>query len=79
MKRSEIQLIIAECLIEPHFEDPLKEASFILKRLEKAGMLPPPDGVEAVTNDIIYAYYDERVVSDDDGRPIVENLWEPEE
>lgn len=41
MKRSLMVLKIAECLIEPHHEDILKEASDILKRLENAGMLPP--------------------------------------
>ena len=50
----------------------------LLSRLERLGMLPPPDGVEAVTSDIVYAYYDERVISDEDGRPIIEKLWEPE-
>ena len=40
MKRSDMVLVIAECLMEPHF-DILKEASYILKRLEKNGMLPP--------------------------------------
>jgi hypothetical protein len=42
MKRNEAVLIIAECLIEPHFpDDALKESHYILKRLEKIGMIPP--------------------------------------
>lgn len=41
MKRSDMELLIAECLIEPHSDDPLKEASYILKRLQDHGMMPP--------------------------------------
>lgn len=42
MKRSHAVLLIAEHLIEPKFpDDSLKEASSILKKLEKAGMFPP--------------------------------------
>lgn len=42
MKRSNMILNIAECLIEPHFpDDVLKEANYILTKLEKLGMLPP--------------------------------------
>jgi hypothetical protein len=41
MKRSDVVLIIEECLVEPHFDDITKEASHILKRLEDLGMLPP--------------------------------------
>lgn len=42
MKRSQMVLIIAESLIEPHYpDDPEKEASCILRRLERYGMLPP--------------------------------------
>lgn len=42
MKRSDMELIIAESLIEPRFpEDALKEAAMILARLERYGMLPP--------------------------------------
>ena len=42
MKRSEMLLIIAEQLVDRRYKDPKKEADFLLKRLEKAGMLPPP-------------------------------------
>ncbi len=39
MKRSEIVLMIAECLVEPHYPDHvLDESDYILERLEKAGM-----------------------------------------
>lgn len=42
MKRSEICLIIAECLIAPHFpEDPEAEANYILSKLERFGVRPP--------------------------------------
>lgn len=42
MKRSEAILKIAECLVEPHYpEDSVKEAEYILRKLEKSGMLPP--------------------------------------
>lgn len=42
MKRSSAVLRIAECLIEPHYpNDAILEASFILKKLERMGMLPP--------------------------------------
>lgn len=41
MKREQAVLAIAECLVEPHFDDPEKEADCILKRLERLGMLPP--------------------------------------
>lgn len=42
MKRSDAELLIAQCLIEPHFpEDPEAEAAYILQRLLKAGMSPP--------------------------------------
>jgi hypothetical protein len=42
MTRKDAQLIIAECLIEPHFEDDVfAEATYILAKLEKAGMRPP--------------------------------------
>ncbi len=42
MKRIEVILLIAECLIDPHFpDDSMKEADYILNRLEKEGMLPP--------------------------------------
>ena len=41
MKRSIVVLAIAECLIEPHFpDDPTFEAAYILKKLEKMGLLP---------------------------------------
>lgn len=41
-KKSEFATIIMECLVEPHFPDDIeREANYILKRLEKAGMKPP--------------------------------------
>jgi hypothetical protein len=53
MTREEMVLKIAECLIEPHHDDPIKEASYILKRIEKAGMLPPyrDNGQDPITED----------------------------
>lgn len=41
MKKSEIIVTIAEYLVEPHFDDPYKEAEYILDKLIKIGMLPP--------------------------------------
>lgn len=41
MKRSEMVNIIAECLIEPHYEDPTQEADYILRKIERRGMIPP--------------------------------------
>ena len=42
MKRSEMVMAIAECLVQPHFpDDALLEATVILKKLEIYGMLPP--------------------------------------
>jgi len=42
MKRTDVVIKIAECLIEPHFpDDVMAEASYILERLESVGMLPP--------------------------------------
>lgn len=42
MKKSFAILAIAECLVEPHFpEDPMKEAEYILKKLQRLGMSPP--------------------------------------
>lgn len=42
MKREEMILLIAECLVEPHFDDAINEANYILTKIEKAGMVPPP-------------------------------------
>lgn len=42
MKRSEAILLIWNELVEPHFpDDGEKTADYILKKLEKRGMLPP--------------------------------------
>lgn len=42
MKRNMMVLKIAESLVEPRYpDDIMKEASYILKRIEKAGMIPP--------------------------------------
>lgn len=41
MKKSQAELLIAECLIEPHHEDVMKEAAYILAKLEKFGLTPP--------------------------------------
>lgn len=46
MKRSEMVLKIAECLIEPHHDDVMEEASYILKKLERFGMIPPMSIIE---------------------------------
>jgi len=64
MKRSEMVLRIAECLVEPHSDDPMIEASHILKRLEKAGMLPPEAPVTKRFDLDVYT--------------IMERFWEPE-
>lgn len=41
MKKSDAILMIAECLIEPHHEDVMLEAEYILNKMLRAGMLPP--------------------------------------
>ena len=55
MKRSHAVLVIAECLIEPHYpEDPEQEADYILRRLEQQGMKPPDylrDGIDPLTDE----------------------------
>lgn len=59
-------------------------AEDILDMLEFQGMLPPPDGYDAVTSNIIYAYYDERVEEDRSEQnsqytpAIISKLWESE-
>lgn len=55
----------------------------LLSRLERLGMLPPPDDSEAVTGNIVYAYYYERVIPSNEintnfDRPIISKLWSPE-
>lgn len=56
----------------------------ILNKLEEVGMLPPPDEIEAVTRNLIYSYYTERVEPSDEinknyDRPNIHKLWEPED
>lgn len=41
MKRDKIVLLISEMLVEPRYEDVTDQADFILRKLEKMGMLPP--------------------------------------
>lgn len=41
MKRSMMELRIAEMLVDIRFDDPMEQAAYMLRRLEKAGMLPP--------------------------------------
>jgi hypothetical protein len=54
------------------------QARMVLSRVLSCGMLPPPNGVEAVTATIVYSYYDGRVIHDENGQPIVSELWESE-
>lgn len=54
-------------------------SEYVLDCALRKGMLPPPDSAEAVTDNIVYTYYDDRVIEDEDGRPIIEKLWESEE
>ena len=56
MKRSRAVLAIMECLVEPHFDDVEKEASCILKKLEKLGMLPPHSDEVYQKNAKVYVY-----------------------
>lgn len=55
----------------------------ILNKIEELGMLPPPDEIDAVTTNIVYAYYTDRVEASDEinknyDRPNISKLWEPE-
>lgn len=71
MKRSEIVLIIAESLIEPHFpDDIMKEASYILKRLERKGMTPPI---------WIEKYESTDFIGRDETKTVERKGWEPED
>lgn len=83
MKRSEMIKIVQDAIYQAITAIDIivheEEASDILKTIERAGMLPPPDDTDAVTGRIIYAYYNERVESDDDCKPIISKLWEPED
>ena len=54
-------------------------ASSVMTVLEEIQMLPPADELEAVTGNIVYAHYVERVEEDSDYKPIYSKLWEPEE
>jgi hypothetical protein len=81
MKKSEIvNLLLTEINYRQYqdYQFDYSDAEKILDVLLEAGMLPPPNGTDAVSSSIIYAYYDDRVSGDDDGRPIVEKLWEQE-
>jgi hypothetical protein len=52
MKRSEVGLMIAECLVEPRYPDDIdKEVNYILNRLENIGMLPPKTRKERTIKD----------------------------
>lgn len=67
MKRSEPVLIIAECLIEPHFpDDPMKQASVILSKLEKLGII----------HTTYHGYYGNPNMIGND--PVIMEGWEPE-
>lgn len=63
MKRSEAVLIIAESLIEPRHDDAMKEASYILKRLEVRGMNPPTlkHDPSATWDDRLFGWEDEDI------------------
>lgn len=84
MKRSKA----VETMVEFYESIPEGASSYhkmdrLLSRLERLGMLPPPDDSEAVTGNIVYAYYYERVEADDEihkffDKPNIAKLWEPE-
>lgn len=42
LKKSDVILTIAECLVEPHSDNVTREAEYILKRLENMGLIPSP-------------------------------------
>jgi hypothetical protein len=85
MKRSEMVQHLMDTAKAHRMCTPYKEEKefweIMLHEIEMAGMLPPPDKAEAVTDLIVYAYYGERVESDGslDGLVIRNKLWEPEE
>lgn len=43
MKRSDAILHIANCLVEPHHDDVMKEAEYILDKLTRLGLITQPD------------------------------------
>ena len=52
----------------------------VMTEIEEIGMLPPPNHSDAVTDRLIYAYYNhEGVKGNDECEPILESLWENEE
>ena len=40
MKKSSVVDMVAECLVEPHTEDVVEIAEYIVYRLEKLGIMP---------------------------------------
>jgi hypothetical protein len=63
-----MELRIAEMLVDIRFDDPMEQAAYMLRRLEKAGMKPPE----------ILREYDTPFTTSGILR-IPENRWEPED
>lgn len=82
MKRSDLLALLKQDIKDADGDLDL-QAGMVLARCLSVGMLPPPDEFEAVTGNIVYAYYYERVVPSNEinknfDRPIISELWSPE-
>jgi hypothetical protein len=85
MKRSEILKVMQDAVNQYHLlysgnPDGYSCNDHILKKLEKAGMLPPPLRTDAVTSSIVYCYYPEVEEIEKDGTLDIakSKLWEDE-
>lgn len=95
MKRSEMQSVLRECLNYLYgggtiLPDDFSRTSYVLEKLEEAGMLPPPKELDIVTGRILYYYthdsieskdilsdYEDKYGDDITGKSKI--LWEPED
>jgi hypothetical protein len=82
MKKSELLDLLETDIIDAAGDLEL-QARMVLARCLSVGMLPPPDDLEVVTGNIVYAYYYEKVVSSGEvnknfDRPNISKLWSPE-
>lgn len=83
MKKSEMLALLKQDIKDAEGDLDL-QAGMVLARVLSCGMLPPPDAIDSVTDNIAYAYYNERVEADPNTEekyynpPIISKLWEPE-
>lgn len=77
MKRSHAITVIAECLIEPHFpDDAMREAEFILRRLEDYKLIQPPPSYHIKLKEVLGLPGTQSFVKDG---MYTTNQWEPED